>query len=82
MNRNKVQSFREEELVNRLASTKQRLTRHTGSRFGEVLTEEIALIEDVLEKKEFVPSKNEDGTPHDPYPEAHAAKLREMGLSK
>lgn len=75
MNRNKVQSFREDQLQNRLKSTKQRLAKHVGTRFAEVLEAEIALIEDVLEKKEFVPSQNEDGTPHAPYPKAHEAKL-------
>jgi len=76
VNRNKVQSFRKDELENRVAATKQRMARYVGQRFAEVLAEEITLIEDVIAKKEYVPSFNEDGTPHDPHATALAAKLQ------
>jgi len=77
MNRNKVQSFRLDELENRVSSTEQRMTRSgmTNS-FKEVLQEEVKLIKDVISKKEYVPAFNEDGTPHNPHTGALEAKLQ------
>ena len=76
MNRNKVQSFRLDELENRIASTEGRMTRAgITNAFKEVLQGEIALIKDVIVKKEYVPSFNEDGTPHNPHAAALAKKL-------
>jgi len=76
MNRNKVQSFRKDELENRIASTGQRMTRAgITNAFKEKLQGEIELIKDVIAKEEYVPSFNEDGTPHDPHAAALVTKL-------
>jgi len=77
MNRNKVQSFRLDELENRIKSTEGRMTRAgITNAFKEVLQAEVDLIKEVIEAKEYVPSLNEDGTPHDPHPAALATKLQ------
>jgi len=76
MNRNKVQSFTENELENRIKATEQRMTRAgITNAFKETLQGEIDLIKDVITKKEYVPAFNEDGTPHDPHAAALVTKL-------
>ncbi len=68
MNRNKVSSFGEKALKNLLQATKIRMAKYAGKRFGEVLQEEINLIEDVLKTGDFAP-------PGGTYKEEHAKKL-------
>ncbi len=68
MNRNKLTSFTEKELQNRLVSTKDRMSNHKGA-FREVLQGEVDQIQDVLDTKEFAAFKGAG------YAESKAAKL-------